>query len=70
MFEIPKFTEEEFKAYMKVKLSLYMSSIMQRSEYRNMDLSQSEAEAMANDLWEYAPEDEFEYLDDNYGDNK
>lgn len=67
MFEVPKFTEEEFEVYQKVKFSFYMSSILQWAEYRNRDLSQSEAEEMANDLWEYAPEDEFEYLDDNYG---
>lgn len=67
MFEVPRFTDEEFEVYMKVKFAVYMSSIMQWAEYRNRDLSQSEADAMANELWEFAPEDEFEYLDDNYG---
>lgn len=67
MFEVPRFTEEEFEVYQKVKFAVYMSSIAQWAEYRNRDLTQQEAEEMANELWEFAPEDEFEYLDENYG---
>lgn len=67
MFEVPKFTEEECDVYQKVKFALYMSSIAQWAEERNRDLTQQEAEEMANELWEFAPENEFEYLDENYG---
>lgn len=69
MFEIPKYTEEEFKTYMKVRLSLFMETVDQWADSRGKDLTQEQAENMANDLNDdcYA-EDEIEYLDRKYGD--
>lgn len=70
MFELPNITEEEFKIYRKVEFAFYMLSVAQWAENKNRDLSQSEAEAMALDLLKYEPEDEFEYLDENYGEKQ
>lgn len=69
MFKVPTVTNEEVTIYNKVKFAFLMETVEQWANSRGKDLTQEQAENMANDLNDdcYA-EDEIEYLDRKYGD--
>ena len=68
MFKVPTVTDEEVKIHNKVKLAFLMETVEQWADSRGKDLTQEQAENMAEELFDKCYADEIEYLDDCYGD--
>lgn len=67
MFKVPTVTNEEVTIHNKVKFAFLMETVEQWADSRGKDLTQEQAEKMADDLFDNCYADEIEYLDDYYG---
>lgn len=70
MFKVPTVSTKDVSIYNKVKFAFLMETVEQWADSRGKDLTQEQAEKMADDLFDNCYADEIEYLDDFYGEKQ